>query len=54
MKKLRFWVQHHFNALYVSCRLVDCGIPVGTAKGFCQYYEHFAHRVIYNRMDAPE
>jgi len=36
---MRQWIQHHFNALHIYCRLVDLGLGTKQARIIASLYE---------------
>ena len=37
--KVRAWVQHHFNAIHIYCRLIDLGLDKRMARWIAKKIE---------------
>jgi len=46
MKKVKSFIQHHFNPLHVYCRLRSAGFKPVMAQRFCTLYEKFFYNFL--------
>ncbi len=48
--KIRNFLMHYMNPQHVMCRLRECGIPCGYAKGICFLYEKKFYNVLFYKI----
>lgn len=44
---MRLWLQHHFNALHIMCRMIEAGVPKKAARKLSKWYEKIVHPLLY-------